>query len=622
MKRFFLILLVLCLVLCGCAAQPEPTIPTTLPPETEPPVPQGFYAPGSEIENKTGGAVRAYPLGNLEAYDILPLGDNLLLFSYAGDNTHLTLLTGDTLYLIAQQDIPQYISPWMDDLQSWDNSLSYFDSAANCTVVLDSDLDEVSRIPAPEGLVGTPLLSHDRNTLYYCTQDSIRALELETGVSRILKETYYAAQTTVSLLLEDTVLECRLTDQEYASENIFLSTRTGETLYMTQDYLPVSSHGQRWYAGYSDGPVYHCLFGQGDGEARELATNAVYPDCTFLPQAHAALLMDYNDHRQVFLDYYDLESGLHTASLTLDSTYCPWSFQIYGQDRVAFLNYDDNGETVTLYLWDTDALPTGDTACYTGPHYNWANPDLQALEACAQYADQLEEIHGINLLVYEEALEVQPWDYTFTAEYQPRLLNQELERLDKRLSNYPQGFLAALASRYDSLSIGLVRGIYGTPESGSLESANGLQFWVEQDAYLTIATGQDTEYTLYHEICHLIDNVVLNETNAYDQWDLLNPPDFQYDYDYIANQSRTGEEYLGDQRYFIDTYAMSFPKEDRARLMEYAMTEYNEFYFEGDYMQAKLRTLCQGIRMAFGLEDSPETFLWEQYLKEPLAPTQ
>ena len=64
---------------------------------------------------------------------------------------------------------------------------------------------------------------------------------------------------------------------------------------------------------------------------------------------------------------------------------------------------------------------------------------------------------------------------------------------------------------------------------------------------------------------------------------------------------------------------MSFPKEDRARIMEYAMMAGNESCFETDAMQQKLRQLCIGIREAFGLEESAETFRWEQYLNEPLA---
>ena len=66
---------------------------------------------------------------------------------------------------------------------------------------------------------------------------------------------------------------------------------------------------------------------------------------------------------------------------------------------------------------------------------------------------------------------------------------------------------------------------------------------------------------------------------------------------------------------------MSFPKEDRARIMEYAMTEGNEEYFRSTTMQSKLKLLCEGIREAFKLKKSPETFLWEQYLNTSLAYT-
>jgi hypothetical protein len=64
---------------------------------------------------------------------------------------------------------------------------------------------------------------------------------------------------------------------------------------------------------------------------------------------------------------------------------------------------------------------------------------------------------------------------------------------------------------------------------------------------------------------------------------------------------------------------MSFPKEDRARIMEYASTPDNESYFATVTMQKKLKQLCLGIRKAFGLQKCTEEFLWEQYLDTPIA---
>ena len=58
---------------------------------------------------------------------------------------------------------------------------------------------------------------------------------------------------------------------------------------------------------------------------------------------------------------------------------------------------------------------------------------------------------------------------------------------------------------------------------------------------------------------------------------------------------------------------MSYPKEDRARIFEYAMLPGKESLFQTEVMQKKLQTVCTGLREAYDLEDSP--CLWEQYLK-------
>lgn len=63
------------------------------------------------------------------------------------------------------------------------------------TVVLDASLREITHIPAPEDLEGTPLLSRDRETLYYCTKAGIRAWNLETGIRRVTRRPDSAQQS-------------------------------------------------------------------------------------------------------------------------------------------------------------------------------------------------------------------------------------------------------------------------------------------------------------------------------------------------------------------------------------------------------------------------------------------
>ena len=88
----------------------------------------------------------------------------------------------------------------------------------------------------------------------------------------------------------------------------------------------------------------------------------------------------------------------------------------------------------------------------------------------------------------------------------------------------------------------------------------------------------------------------------------------------MTNLDRDGSLWLeGENRAFIDTYSMSYPKEDRARIMEYASMEGNDHYFESPMMQRKLEVLCRGIREAFGLEGLQSPLPWERYLTRPMA---
>lgn len=155
-----------------------------------------------------------------------------------------------------------------------------------------------------------------------------------------------------------------------------------------------------------------------------------------------------------------------------------------------------------------------------------------------------------------------------------------------------------------------------------MSRANGIQFMNGTDAYIVLAAGDTSEKALYHELYHVMETHILGNSIALDQWAKLNPVGFEYDYDYLANAQRDGSEFLQpDTRSFVDTYSMSYPKEDRARIFEYAMTAGNEPLFAASPLQYKLKMLCQGIREAFGLKKSTENFPWEQYLNQPMAYT-
>ena len=227
----------------------------------------------------------------------------------------------------------------------------------------------------------------------------------------------------------------------------------------------------------------------------------------------------------------------------------------------------------------------------------------------------MSEKYGIEILIGPEAAAVQPWDYNLEAETLVSVLQQELNLLDQWLGQYPQEILSATASDFSSLKLCIVRSLTGTAESASLDSANGLHFDNDGDAYIVLAAGEYAEQALYHELFHVMETHILNHSTAFDQWEMLNPAGFSYDCDFEKNEQRDPEIYLtGEDRAFVDTYSMSFPAEDRARIMEYAMLPDGEERFQSRTMQAKLLKVCQGIREAYGLESEDTVFPWEQYL--------
>jgi hypothetical protein len=147
-------------------------------------------------------------------------------------------------------------------------------------------------------------------------------------------------------------------------------------------------------------------------------------------------------------------------------------------------------------------------------------------------------------------------------------------------------------------------------------SATGIQFFNDTEAYVVITAGAYSEQALYHELYHVMETHILTESIALDQWEALNPSNFTYN-----ENLQDSEIYLkGQTRAFVDHYSMTSPKEDRARVLEYAMLSGKQERFQSEYMQRKLTAVCTGIREAYKLKKHPQALPWEQYLINSLIP--
>ena len=626
MKRLIPLVLTL-VILCGCTEQSESSGIPTVPSFTDPAptiAPVGIYDPANPLEQATSGAVRAYPMSNTFCLGIAGMGQDLLVFSGAGGTT-LTRYRGDTLCVAASAQLDCCVYPGNPAVVIHERGLTYFDEWRNDLVFLDINLTEVKRLTLPQDNRSTPALSADRKLLYYCTEDSLRCLDLETGLSRLVKEMYFDSQAPAALHCGDTIIACPTEDSAGNRSIQYISVETGQLLWEATEDTEVHTNDDFYFAVCWNGGYPELLLGDSEQGPTLLAPDTYRSEIYPLIENRAVLLLSRDeDSATQQLDYYDLRTGRRTASLMLDGLEFLSDFYIAeGTEILWFLRYDPDTESETLCRWDLTQSTTGKEPSRLSTRYTAEKPDYMGLAACRQTADEMSAAYRVQILLWQDAVAFQPWDYTLVPEYQVPLIQENLAKLDHVLSLFPDGFLetAALTTESGRIQICLVRSILGN-DTKTLNEAEGLQYWDDRaNAYLSLSLQQDLSVgRVCHELFHIIDSRVLTMSRAYDDWESLNPKGFQYDYDYVTNLSRSDYHWVeGEDRAFIDLYSMSYPKEDRARIMEYAIENGNKSFFESATMQKKLRQLCLGIREAFDLESSSEVFLWEQYLHEPLA---
>lgn len=619
MKRIIGIVLLL-LLLCGCTVpeQNETTIPpqTTLAP-TEATEPLGIYVPFSDLEVQTDGAVRYFLPQEENCYGIRMMAGDVLAFS-GTETTTLTRYTGDQLFPVASAQLDCRVEVDDRSFQISPNGITYYNAGSREVIFLDNDLKEVSRLGMSADMVGRPVLSSNRMQVYYCTSDAIRVYDIGTGLDKLLKTIAYGEQTVEDVLLNDSILRCSLVDNRGLAYTIFVSTETGEMRSQILSGADVTTRDDLFYACMPEGLQTLLIFGQVGGDPSVLTPADPFAQGWFLEESNGLITATVTEEL-TRLDYYDLATGLRTATVELPAGIDPQYAEIQPDTgSVLVMGYDAMGGAPVILSWNKDANPAQDETLYSGPRFTPEDPDPVGLDACNTLARNISDKYGVEVRITWDAIEKQPWDYTFEMEYQTSVIRKQLETLDEVLSRFPEGFFDQL---FRKASICIVRSIQGSAESGSVANAQGIQFWDGYNPYVVLAAGDTLEGAFFHEMFHVLDSKILSDTRVYYHWENLNPDGFGYYDDYTTYLEVDAGEYLRDEdRVFIDAYSMCYSREDRARIMEYACQEGNAHYFQSETMQRKLKTLCEGIRAAFKLKDYPDAFLWEQYLKEPLTP--
>ena len=598
MKRLVLILLAV-LLLTGCTAnknavdlETEPTVEITEP--------VNIYMANSSVEQQTGGAVKAYVPDDDNYIGMAAMGGNVVLVS---DLTKLTLMNGQTGDLGTSIKVGETISCDATDFTVSDKGVSFYREDGLELVFLNTSLQQEAKIEIPDGISGHPSISHTNQEIYYCKDKEVRALHLQTGISRLVKSQVCSSIELVGSHLDGTMLACKVLDEDGTESMLYMDSATGQTLDDVSQLLDLQTGTTEYLVTRQEGVLEQQIVGTLDSTPQVLDLDQKLTAAFQLGGGYCWRM----EEGALVLDFYDFKTGTHSAHVRMVGVSEP--IAIASDSQYIWLLAGEGGKEI-LYRWDVSQSATGSAFSYLTPLYTREKPDTKGLEQCAQRALEMQDKYGIHFLVGKDALGVNG-NYELLDEYQPAALSRMLDAVEYALGGFPETFLQKSLAKGE-MYISLVRSIGGNKEM--------VQFYEGGNAYVVLAAAENVTDNFLHGVGYIIDSHVLGNSRDYDTWKKLNPSGFDYDYSYYVYETHADSEYLtGDSRAFADAYAMTFPHEDRCRLFVYAMTEGNESVFNSEIMQAKLKRMCQGIRESYGYERNGKTYRWEQYLNISLA---
>lgn len=599
-------LLVLALLLCGCAQNtPEPTAPTenvNLPVDSA----AGLYVPGSQMETATAGAVRAFGLRSGSCYDYtLMNGDLIALFNDNGTGK-LTLYQGANLTEFKTVTLGENVLPTISQIQMGEKGIGYFDRVNNNVVFLSKDLVETGRVHLPEGVIGDAWLSPDWQNVYYCTAQGIHSMTLQTGIAHLLLEKTAFSQKLTGIFGNGQALRYELELTEGNSQTLLIDAATGVTLYENAALNQLETSNQQYFMPVSDRGVTYLRYGSGETHSVLWpAETAGQPH--FIFQNNAAVMLQMVDCNTQ-LTKYDLATGKRTAEIKLPGELFSPKFMGDSNGGIWILSADG-----WLYHWNSTKNAVEDTVVYKAPWYTKDAPDEAGLAAIKERAKALSEKFSIDILIWDDAAKLAPADQFLTGEHSTQLYDLYLTKLEEALSVFPEGCFKKDSG--GKLQIALVQKITGEPAWGTLAESDCIQYRKDERPVVALTMGDKFVENLYHGVYLYMETRLLSKSAALYEWFRINPSDFSYDNSYITNLDRTDTKYIeGKKPYFIDLFSMSYAKEDRATIFEYACMPGNEEIFKSSVLQDKLQRICKGIREAYGLKKVETPFLWEQYL--------
>lgn len=573
---------------------------------------------------------------------LLPLGDGRVLAGWVDYDRAITSLAVVDVATDRTVTSRELEGCWeLQEQQFSDGRAVLFNWEASTWQFVGADLADIGTFSSDQT---GGFFSLDGSRYYFVQDDVLCRADVAGGqTERVALETDMRFMDVAGRYPDsDTLfLHCLLSPYSTESGTAVLDPETGAYTMLQKDwyatYYGADSPELLWFNNETMG--YDVLYASEGRYYRADAALLHADEADILPVSGSAYLLGAAQDTTL----YRLESGISACLLQAEqlggalrnAVWLPEQVLVgcvYGGGAFHLTAIDPAQLTFTqvsdgIAVDDPMAVDTALTEVY------WNSLNGQPLPATLQeardYADQLEERYGVTILLSaqgQEACEA-VWDAVVTTtdqwplEDEPYAIARTLEALDRALALYPEGFFRQMRN---TMGEGGVRFI----PVGHIENdvnAVGLTYetygW--QNIYIDVTLGT-FESVICHEIWHATEGVIsYRDWVSFDpgNWSVCNPDGFFYNEDVEdadPNPSRWTFNYEMDAQnvYFVDAYARTNAKEDRARIMEYVMA--NEdlagALMQSPYITQKLEIMCQAIRNSF------DTSAWGDLRWERLLP--
>ena len=573
---------------------------------------------------------------------LLPLGDGRVMAGWVDYDRQLTSLAVVDVATDRTVTSRELEGCWeLQEQQFSDGRAVLFNWEASTWQFVGADLTDSGTFSSDQ-IGGT--FSRDGSLYYFVQDDVLCRADVATGQTERVALESDMRFLDVSGILPDSetlFLHCLLSPYSTESGTAILNVETGAYTMLQKDwYEPYcGAEGPEFLQFDNETMGYDVLYASEGRYYRADAALLHADEADILPVSGSAYLLGAAQDTTL----YRLESGISACLLQAEqlggalrnAVWLPEQVLVgcvYGGGTFHLTAIDPAQLTFTqvsdgIAVDDPMAVDTALTEVY------WNSLNGQPLPATLQeardYADQLEERYGVTILLSaqgQEACEA-VWDAVVTTtdqwplEDEPYAIARTLEALDRALALYPEGFFRQMRN---TMGEGGVRFI----PVGHIENdvnAVGLTYetygW--QNIYIDVTLGT-FESVICHEIWHATEGVIsYRDWVSFDpgNWSVCNPDGFFYNEDVEdadPNPSRWTFNYEMDAQnvYFVDAYARTNAKEDRARIMEYVMANEDLVgaLMQSPYITQKLEIMCQAIRNSF------DTSTWGDLRWERLLP--